>query len=173
MGEPDHKHSLAVDLAVHSLLRSIIEDPEATSTNEEISASGRLNYAAIARILLVGVCAGGCGSSGSSTSSTVTATTAREVPNLTREGFQEGVRELFQNGSGGAISVGIVFSSPQGASQYFSAEVNPERLRNDELALEHVTVPGVRGAVISGGGPNGNVSFTTGRCFVWSEITRA
>ncbi len=89
-----------------------------------------------------------------------------EVPNLTREGFREGVRESFQNGSGEAISIAVVFGSPQGARRYFSSEVNPKRLRSDELELEHVTVPGVPGAVITGGGPNGNVSFTTGRCFV-------
>lgn len=199
---------------------------EATSANNGISASRRLRYALTAGILLVGVCAGGCGSS--STTSTGTATTAKvsahafpaaagepvaaavlvaqsrdlpgfsgaegspqvatsadrwaeidphsepgsepadqhEVPNLTREGFQEGVRESFQNGSGEAISVGIVFRSPQGASQYFSSEVNPKRLVNDGLALEHVTIHGIPGAVITGGGPNGNVVFTTGRCFV-------
>jgi|GEM_PF-2483722 len=204
-------------------------DPEATSTNNGISASGRLRYALIAGILLFGVCASGCGSSRSrSTTSTATTTTAKvsahafpavagepvpasllvvqardlpgfsgaegnpqvassaarwaeidphsepgsepadakEVPNLSREGFKEGVRESFQSGSGEAISVGIVFRLPQGASQYFSTEVNPKRLQNDGLALEHVTVHGVPGAVITGGGPNGNVFFTTGRCFV-------
>jgi hypothetical protein len=203
-------------------------DPEATA-NKGISASGRLRHALIAGILLVGICAGGCGSSrSSSTTSTGTATKAKvsggafpaaagepvaaallvaqsgdlpgfsgaegnpqvttsaarwaeidprsepgsepadahEVHNLTREGFQEGVRESFQSGSGEAISVAIVFRSPQEAGQYFSTEVNPKRLRNDGLALEHVTVHGVHGAVITGGGPNGNVLFTTGRCFV-------
>ncbi len=89
-----------------------------------------------------------------------------EVPRLTREGFQEGVRESFQSGSGEAISVGIVFRSPRGASEYFHTEAKPKQLRNEGLALEHATVPGVRGAVVTGGGPNGNVLFTTGRCFV-------
>ena len=201
-------------------------DPEVTSARKGIVTSGRVRYAVIAGILVVGVCAGGCGSSSSSgTTSTgtakvsaptfpaaagepvaaallvaqsrdlpgfsgaegtpqVTTSAARwaeidprgepgsepadehEVPKLTREGFQEGVRESFQSGSGEAISVGIVFRSPQGASEYFRTEVTPARLRHEELALEHVTVPGVTGAVVTGGGPNGNVFFTTGRCFI-------
>ncbi len=205
-------------------------DPEVTSAKEGIVTSGRVRHAVIAGILVVGVCAGGCGSSSSSGSSAgttstrtakvsaptfpaaagepvpaallvaqsrdlpgfsgaegtpqVTTSAARwaeidprgepgsepadehEVPKLTREGFQEGVRESFQSGSGEAISVGIVFRSPQAAREYFSTEVNPARLRHQELALEHVTVPGVPGAVITGGGPNGNVFFATGRCFV-------
>jgi hypothetical protein len=204
-------------------------DPEVTSAKRGIGTSGRLRYAVIAAILVVGACAGGCGSSSSTTSSStistgtakvsaptfpasagepvaaallvaqsrdlpgfsgaegtpqVTTSAARwaeidprgvpgsepadqhEVPNLTHEGFQEGVRESFQSGSGEAISIGIVFRSPRGAREYFSPEVNPERLRNEGLALEHATAPGVPGAVITGGGQNGNVFFTTGRCFV-------
>ncbi len=85
---------------------------------------------------------------------------------LTREGFQEGVREAFQSGPGEAISVGIVFRSPRGARDYFSPEVNPKRLRNEGLELEHATVAAVPGAIVTGGGQNGNVLFTTGRCFV-------
>lgn len=67
---------------------------------------------------------------------------------------------------GEAISVAVVFRSPQDARRYLSSEVNPKELRNDELELEHATIPGVPGALITGGGPDGNVLFTTGRCFV-------
>jgi hypothetical protein len=91
---------------------------------------------------------------------------ATEVAKLDREGFREGVGEHYSGASGQeAVSLALVFHSAQGARQEFDANLAVDQHRFG-MQLEPVKIAAIPGSVLLGAGPDGNVVFTTGRCYL-------
>ena len=95
-----------------------------------------------------------------------------EVARLKRQGFREGVEELFSGAQGEALSFALVLGSAAAARQELQHSKREALKAEVTAVIERYSVPAVPGAfafsAVEAGHPSAvaNVLFATGRCFL-------